>query len=53
MTEGPISYKNGANDLELALKVDHFPFAMEVNQKDGELIARTVNKKEKSASGIG
>jgi 2-phosphosulfolactate phosphatase len=43
MVEGPISYKNGAYDLELALQVDYFPFAMEVSQRNEELIARTVN----------
>lgn len=42
MVERPISYKNGAYDLELALQVDYFPFAMEVTQKNQELIARTV-----------
>lgn len=42
MLEGPISYKNGAYDLELALQVNYFPFAMEVSQKNNELIARTV-----------
>lgn len=42
MMEGPISYKNGAYDLDLALKVDYFPFAMEVSQNNGELIGRSV-----------
>lgn len=42
MKEGPISYKNGEYDLELALKVDHFSFAMEVLKMDGELIGRAL-----------
>ncbi len=42
MMEGPISYKNGPYDLELALKVDYFPFAMEVSQNNKTLIGRTV-----------
>lgn len=42
MTNGPISYANGFYDLELATKVDHFPFAMEVFKENGELIGRPV-----------
>jgi len=42
MTEGLISYENGAHDLELALKVNYFPFAMEVYQDKEELIGRPV-----------
>lgn len=42
MTEGLISYENGAYDLELALKVDHFSFAMEVFQNNEELIGKAV-----------
>lgn len=42
MTEGLISYENGAHDLELTLKVNYFPFAMEVSQDKEELIGRPV-----------
>ncbi len=42
MLEGPHFYENGANDLELALKIDYFPFAMEVFQSNQELIGRVV-----------
>lgn len=42
MLNGPISYPMGAYDLELALKVDYFPFAMEVSQNNKKLIGRTV-----------
>lgn len=42
LREGPISYKNGLLDLELALKIDHFSFAMEVIKKGDELIGRAV-----------
>lgn len=41
MQHGPNSYQNGPYDLELATKVDHFDFAMEVTKRDGELIGRT------------
>ena len=40
MKEGPIAYKNGLYDLELALKVDHFPFAMEVFKENGDLVGK-------------
>lgn len=40
MKSGPIAYENGALDLELALQIDHFSFAMEVFKIDGELIGR-------------
>lgn len=42
MKDGPIAYKNAELDLKLALKIDHFNFAMEVFKIDGELIGRTV-----------
>jgi 2-phosphosulfolactate phosphatase len=42
MKAGPIAYKNAGLDIELALKVDLFGFAMEVFKIDGELIGRTV-----------
>ncbi len=42
MKKGPIAYKNGGHDLELALKVDHFSFAMEVFKINGELIGRAI-----------
>jgi 2-phosphosulfolactate phosphatase len=42
MQKGPIAYANGLKDLELALKIDHFPFAMEVFKENGDLIGRTV-----------
>lgn len=42
MMNGSISYKNAEIDLELALKVDLFDFAMEVFKIDGELIGKTV-----------
>lgn len=42
MLHGATSYPDGALDLELALQVDRFPFAMEVFQQDGELIGRAV-----------
>lgn len=43
MREGPISYKNWASDLELALKVDYFPFAMEVERKGDDLLGKMVH----------
>lgn len=42
MRNGPISYKNAEHDLELALKVNHFPFAMEVFKEEGELVGKAV-----------
>jgi 2-phosphosulfolactate phosphatase len=42
MIEGRTAYENGAYDLELALKVDYFPFAMEVSQVNEELIGRSI-----------
>lgn len=42
MTDGLISYENGPYDLELALKVDYFSFAMEVYQDNEELIGRAI-----------
>lgn len=47
MMEGPISYPHAAHDLELALQVDCFPFAMEVSKISEELIARTVSMDRK------
>lgn len=43
MLKGSISYPNGSTDLELALKVDYFSFAMEVAKENGNLIGRQVN----------
>lgn len=42
MLKGPISYENGMIDLELALKVDLFHFAMEVFKENDDLIGRAV-----------
>lgn len=43
MMDGPISYQNASHDIELALQVDHFPFAMEVFKQGQELIAKPVH----------
>lgn len=37
MQEGPYSYPNGLNDLNAAISIDRFAFAMEVNKVQGEL----------------
>lgn len=47
MIHGPVSYPNAVHDLELALQIDRFPFAMEVSQKNEELIARAVRMDER------
>lgn len=48
MIDGPISYPNAVHDLELALQINRFPFAMEVSQRNEELIAKTVRMDERS-----
>lgn len=45
MLHGPASYPNAIQDLELALQIDSFPFAMEVIRKNEDLIATPVNVK--------
>lgn len=46
MIHGPISYPNAAYDLELALQINRFSFAMEVSKRNEELIARMVRMDE-------
>lgn len=40
MLHGEISYPDGALDLDLALDLDRFPFAMEVFRENGDLVGR-------------
>jgi hypothetical protein len=42
MREGAIAYKEGMHDLELALKIDHFSFAMDVFKEKGDLVGRKI-----------
>lgn len=41
MQKGSVAYEHGLYDLELALKLNHFPFAMEVFRENGDLVGRT------------
>jgi len=45
MQAGEIAYPAGKKDLDLALQIDHFPFAMEVFKQNEELIGRMVYPK--------
>lgn len=40
MLEGDIAYPNAKYDLDLAISVDYFSFAMEVQKQDGDLIGK-------------